>query len=206
MFNIGIGEILFIAILALVFIGPERLPKIMRQIGVWLYQIRLITHEFTSQYSEELRPLREFRDLADGLNPAKQFGSLLDPNAPPNQQNQTGSEQSQDPMSQITSAGGVEQTIAPPGLDEASATAAATATAANPMSQIAASMQEQTGSANQELPVAETNTTEEAAETPAPVSSPMDQIASAMKSVAPAPAEETSASSPPTDETSECSS
>ncbi len=198
MFNIGIGEILFIAILALVFIGPERLPKIMRQIGVWLYQIRLITHEFTSQYSEELRPLREFRDLADGLNPAKQFGSLLDPNALPNQKNQIGSEQSQDPMSQITSAGAVEQTIAPPGLDEASATAA------NPMSQIAASMQAQTGSADQELPVDETNTAEEAPETLAPVTSPMDQIAGAMKSVAPA-AVETSASSPSTDSTPESS-
>jgi sec-independent protein translocase protein TatB len=33
MLGIGIGEILMIAVVALLFVGPERLPKVMRELG-----------------------------------------------------------------------------------------------------------------------------------------------------------------------------
>ncbi len=75
MFNIGFGEIIFIAILALIFIGPERLPQVMRQLGEYTFKLRQIVGELTRQYEDELRPLRDIQDMASNLNP----GKLLEP-------------------------------------------------------------------------------------------------------------------------------
>ena len=79
MFNIGLGELLFIAILALIFIGPERLPRVMRQLGELVYQVRELVGEINNQFSEELRPLQEIQSLANELNPTRQIGNLIDP-------------------------------------------------------------------------------------------------------------------------------
>ncbi len=79
MFNIGIGELLFIAILVLVFIGPERLPKMMRQLGEYTAQIRKVIRSFNQEFAEELKPLHEIRSLADEINPTRQLGNLIDP-------------------------------------------------------------------------------------------------------------------------------
>ena len=65
MFNIGLGEVLFIAILILVFIGPERLPKLMRQLGEYTAQIRAVIRGLNQEFSDELKPLYEIKNLAD---------------------------------------------------------------------------------------------------------------------------------------------
>ncbi len=72
MFNIGMGELLVIVVLLLVVLGPERLPQVMREIGKYAYQLRMIVNEFTDQFAEELRPIQEIQQLADELNPMKQ--------------------------------------------------------------------------------------------------------------------------------------
>ena len=72
MFNIGLGELFVIALLALVVVGPERLPSIMREIGKYVYQLRAIVNELTSQFADELRPIQEIQQLAEDLNPVKQ--------------------------------------------------------------------------------------------------------------------------------------
>jgi len=83
MFNIGLGELLFITILVLVVVGPERLPKIMREFGRIIRQIRLVVNEMTSQFAEELQPIQELqqpmqelRQLADDINPVKQVTKI----------------------------------------------------------------------------------------------------------------------------------
>ncbi len=83
MFNIGLGELLFIAILVLVVVGPERLPKVMREFGRIVREIRLIVNEMTSQFADELQPfqelqqpLEELRQLADDINPVKQVTKI----------------------------------------------------------------------------------------------------------------------------------
>jgi len=73
MFNIGMGELFLIVLLALVVVGPERLPGIMRQIGKYAYQLRAIVNELTDQFAEELRPLQEIQQLAEDVNPVKQM-------------------------------------------------------------------------------------------------------------------------------------
>jgi sec-independent protein translocase protein TatB len=72
MFNIGMGDLFLIVLLALVVVGPERLPGIMRQIGKYAYQLRAIVNELTDQFADELRPLQEIQQLAEELNPVTQ--------------------------------------------------------------------------------------------------------------------------------------
>jgi sec-independent protein translocase protein TatB len=83
MFNIGLGEMLFIAILALIALGPERLPKLMRQLGELAYQVRQVVQQFNTQFADELKPIREIQSLTTELNPMRQIGAALDPSLPP---------------------------------------------------------------------------------------------------------------------------
>ena len=83
MFNIGMGELIFIVLLALIVVGPERLPKIMREFGRIVRQIRLVVNEFTSQFGDELQtiqelqqPIQELQQLASDINPVKQVTKL----------------------------------------------------------------------------------------------------------------------------------
>lgn len=83
MFNIGMGELIFIVLLALVVVGPERLPKIMREFGRIVRQIRLVVNEFTSQFGDELQtiqelqqPIQELQQLANDINPVKQVTKI----------------------------------------------------------------------------------------------------------------------------------
>lgn len=83
MFNIGLGELVFIALLVLIFIGPERLPKLMRQLGEVVYQLRVVIAQFNREFAEELRPLQEIQALREELNPVRQIGSVIDQVAQP---------------------------------------------------------------------------------------------------------------------------
>lgn len=83
MFNIGMGELLFIVLLALVVVGPERLPKIMREFGHIVRQIRLVVNQFTDQFGDELqsiqelqKPIQELQQLAEDINPVKQMTKI----------------------------------------------------------------------------------------------------------------------------------
>jgi len=83
MFNIGLGEIVFIALLALIFIGPERLPRLMRQLGELVYQLRMLIFQFNREFAEELKPLQEIQALREELNPVRQIGNVIDQVASP---------------------------------------------------------------------------------------------------------------------------
>ena len=72
-FGIGLLELFLIAILALVVLGPERLPGAMRQIAGYIREIRRMGNELTSQFSDELQVL-------DELNPKRLIDEITDPN------------------------------------------------------------------------------------------------------------------------------
>ncbi len=61
-FGIGFGELLFLAILALLIFGPKRLPEIGRAVGRFLREFRQATSGLD-------REVREWMDLA-GERPA----------------------------------------------------------------------------------------------------------------------------------------
>jgi sec-independent protein translocase protein TatB len=63
-FGIGLGELFFIAIIALVVLGPERLPGAIREVAKFMRMVRGLTNDLTSQFGEEMKVL-------DDLNPTK---------------------------------------------------------------------------------------------------------------------------------------
>ena len=48
MFGVDSSELAVVAVLALIFIGPKDLPKVMRTVGHWVGQIRGMARHFTS--------------------------------------------------------------------------------------------------------------------------------------------------------------
>ncbi|HYN88036.1 MAG TPA: Sec-independent protein translocase protein TatB, partial [Ardenticatenaceae bacterium] len=67
-FNIGLGEMVFIFIIALIVFGPDRLPEIARKAGLIIRELRRMTTEVTEQVQRELdlveEPVREVREIA----------------------------------------------------------------------------------------------------------------------------------------------
>lgn len=68
MFDIGFSELLLIAVVALVVLGPERLPRAARFAGLWVRRARAQWYAVRSELEHELaaeelqRSLRETRD------------------------------------------------------------------------------------------------------------------------------------------------
>jgi Tat protein translocase TatB subunit len=73
MFGIGFPELLLIAVLALVVIGPKRLPDLARALGRGFAEFRRATDELKQTFEEETRLARakELREklLAEGKLP-----------------------------------------------------------------------------------------------------------------------------------------
>ena len=55
MFDIGWTELLVIAVVAVVVIGPKDLPRVMRMIGQWTGKLKRMGREFQGQFNEALR-------------------------------------------------------------------------------------------------------------------------------------------------------
>ena len=74
MFGIGIPEMLVIAAVALVFIGPDKLPGVLRSIGKGLVELKRSTSDVRSTVQSEMQKieeeieLNEIRKTADDLN------------------------------------------------------------------------------------------------------------------------------------------
>ena len=68
MFDFGFGELLLIAVVALVVLGPERLPKVARLAGLWARKARAQWNAVKAELENELadeelrRSLRETSD------------------------------------------------------------------------------------------------------------------------------------------------
>ncbi len=55
--QLGMGEMIFIFLLALVIFGPKKLPEIGRQLGKALNEFKRASNEFRSQLEEEIRQI-----------------------------------------------------------------------------------------------------------------------------------------------------
>jgi sec-independent protein translocase protein TatB len=73
MFDIGVSEIAVIAVIALVVIGPERLPKVARTVGALLGRAQRYVNDVKAEVNremelEELRKLQtQMQDAARGI-------------------------------------------------------------------------------------------------------------------------------------------
>jgi sec-independent protein translocase protein TatB len=75
MSGIGGSEFLLLCIIGLVILGPERLPRVARQIGGWVGKARRMTRSLQRQLSEELDVEKNIGINPRNLNPE----SLLSP-------------------------------------------------------------------------------------------------------------------------------
>jgi len=89
-FDIGIGEVFGLAVLAMFLVGPERLPKVASEAAKWVKKIRELANSATAELKDSLGP--GFEDLQPkDLNPKtfvkKQISELLDEENPKSQSN-----------------------------------------------------------------------------------------------------------------------
>jgi sec-independent protein translocase protein TatB len=82
MFNLSGSEIFFLLLIALVVLGPEKLPEAMRRFGKTYAEVKKMSSGFQSELKSALdEPMREMRDTADALRKAANFdldGDLAD--------------------------------------------------------------------------------------------------------------------------------
>jgi sec-independent protein translocase protein TatB len=62
MFDIGLSEMAVLAVVALVVLGPERLPKVARQAGQWMGKLRRYVDDVKSDINRQME-LTELRNL-----------------------------------------------------------------------------------------------------------------------------------------------
>jgi len=65
MFDIGFSEIIFIMIIALLVIGPQRLPKVARTAGLWFGKLRGFVSTVKADIDRELATEELKRTLAE---------------------------------------------------------------------------------------------------------------------------------------------
>jgi sec-independent protein translocase protein TatB len=65
-FNIGAGEFLVILVIALVVLGPERLPEAIRKVGQVMGELRKLSAGFQDELRDAMNePLEEMRSTVD---------------------------------------------------------------------------------------------------------------------------------------------
>jgi sec-independent protein translocase protein TatB len=71
MFDIGWSELVLIAVVALIAIGPKELPGVLRMVGQWMGKARRMAAEFQGQFQEAMREA-EMADLKKSFDEVKE--------------------------------------------------------------------------------------------------------------------------------------
>jgi sec-independent protein translocase protein TatB len=84
MFDVGYSELLVIAIVLIVVIGPKDLPKMLRAFGKAMTRFRQVSGDFRKQFDEalkesELGEVKKAIDSARGLDPRVQIRNAFSP-------------------------------------------------------------------------------------------------------------------------------
>ena len=97
MFDIGWTELLLVAVVAILVVGPKDLPRMLRTFGQTLGSLRRMAGEFQGQFNEALREaerqsgldeakktvsglsdINPVKDLKDSINPLNDIGKDLE--------------------------------------------------------------------------------------------------------------------------------
>ena len=83
-FGVGPAEMIVIAVVALIFVGPERLPRLAADLARTIREIRKYTSSFASEFNEAIREIEqdinretapagaEWKEIGQGLSNASQ--------------------------------------------------------------------------------------------------------------------------------------
>jgi sec-independent protein translocase protein TatB len=75
MFDVGWSEMLVIAIVLIVVVGPKDLPRMLRQFGRQTSKLRAMAGDFRRQFDEALKEA-ELDDVADTLNSVRRINPM----------------------------------------------------------------------------------------------------------------------------------
>lgn len=76
MFDVGFSELLVIGIVALVVIGPERLPKVARTAGQWLGRLNRYVSQVKQDIDRDMR-LEELRKMQQEMKDSAQKYEIM---------------------------------------------------------------------------------------------------------------------------------
>jgi len=85
MFDISWMEMLMIAVVAIIIIGPKDLPKVLHTVGQWMARARGVARNFQDQMEEMARQSgvddvrKQIQNSMDGLDPAQRVRQAIDP-------------------------------------------------------------------------------------------------------------------------------
>src|ERR1700722_5320461 len=85
MLDVGFSEILLTSAIALIVLGPERLPKVARQVGNWMGRARAMARQLSEQLEREVSA-EELLKTQNKPNPNANLpgsGAAFDPSYPP---------------------------------------------------------------------------------------------------------------------------
>ncbi len=77
MFGIGLPEMIIIAVVALIFIGPDKLPGVLRSIGKGLVELKRATSDVRSTVQEEMQKIEDEIELKEVQESAQDFKNEL---------------------------------------------------------------------------------------------------------------------------------
>jgi Tat protein translocase TatB subunit len=78
MFNVGAGEMVLIFVLALIVLGPDKLPGAARQAGRYLAEFRRISSGFQQEFRDAVDSAMVEPPHRNGLGPGDGLGSDAD--------------------------------------------------------------------------------------------------------------------------------
>ena len=78
MFDIGILEIGLIAVVALLVIGPERLPAVARTVGYWFGKTRKFVLSVQEDFNRELTKSEELKNLLEEQAKIKDVHEIIE--------------------------------------------------------------------------------------------------------------------------------
>jgi sec-independent protein translocase protein TatB len=81
MFDIGWSELLVIAVVAIVVVGPKDLPRMLRTFGNYAGKARKVANDFKRQFDEALREA-ELDDVRKSVEEMSKLPTLTDTSKP----------------------------------------------------------------------------------------------------------------------------
>lgn len=136
MFDIGFSELMVIGVVALVVIGPERLPKVARTAGILMGRMQRYVAGVKADISREMNEFESLKDLKELRKEVEATGSEIESGMRKNMLD------AQSQVNSISNEVGTGFAKAASGLNALGEASMANATSAHPANQISVSVPE----------------------------------------------------------------
>lgn len=78
MFDVGFWELALIGVVALLVIGPERLPSVARSVGQWVAKARNFVNYMQADFKEEINKTEELKRLLTEQSKIKEIHEIIE--------------------------------------------------------------------------------------------------------------------------------